>query len=204
MFDTSKEIHMPYRTPGGKIDLGVRFPDDQQWIERGRLTRIISKRAGRGSTENEVLTNSEADLKLYHEIKVGDGPEITPQDATRILDAIGFCEVRDSSLGADDAEVVLSVMGGTEVTHNIRIPSAAQLLQFRKRVQRSGRELPNGKNEFRIMIEPGAALWDQCRGSSKDYANGIPAIHKNLAMRTVIDELDRELQAGVGDDSDAF
>jgi hypothetical protein len=202
--DISKELYLPYRTSEGKIRLGVRYPSDNQWIERGRLTRVVSKKAGRGETQNEVFPNSEADLKLYHELKIEDAPDLTPEEATRLFDALGFCEVRDTQLGSHDATVIMGAMGGIEVVHTIPIPTAEQTLKFRKQVQRGGRELPNGKSEFRVMIEPGAALWDACRGTSKDYAGAIPAIHKNLAMRTVIEELDRELQAGMGEDSDAF
>ena len=88
------------------------------------------------------------------------------------------------------------------MTHTVKIPTAEQVIQFRKKVSRGGRELSNGKTEYRVMYEPGAWLWDQCKGESRDYSNGVPAPHKDAAMRDVIAELDRELQTGGS--ADAF
>jgi hypothetical protein len=53
--------------------------------------------------------------------------------------------------------------------------------------------LPYGAIEFSNSMMPGATLYDLSGGHSGDYADGIvPAPHKDVAVRAVIDYVQRE------------
>jgi len=201
MFDTQSEIHITARIASGKTELAMRFPSDNEWSERARLRKIVIKRGGRGMSESRSEPNSDYDLKIYEAAKLNGAPALTPAEATRILDLLGTCEILGVELGSDDATVTLRVLGG-EVHHTLNQPTAEQVLDFRKKAAKS-REMPYNMAEVRILLEPGAKLWDACHGASEDYPNGVPALHKDAAARAVIDALDRELQSEV-DETDSF
>ena len=112
MFDKPAEILTRCGWRPAKRTSPSAGPSDEQWIERGLLIRVIQKKASGGSTETEVINNDKADLKLYQAIKAEDAPEMSGPEATRLLDAAVFCEVRDTKLGDDDATIVLGITGG--------------------------------------------------------------------------------------------
>lgn len=195
MFDTNAEIHMTARTATGKTQLAIRWPADDEWGERARMRKILIKRSGRGASETSIEPNTDADLKLYDAIKLNGAPQLTGAEASRVLDAIALCDVRNVTLYAEDATVELGVPGG-EVEHRLKLPSAEQVLALRKKASKV-RDLPYNTQELRILLEPGAKLYDACQGDSEDYPSGVPSLHKDTAVRAVIDALDRELAQGV-------
>jgi hypothetical protein len=202
MFDTTAEFHINARSATNeKSQLTLSWPTDAQWMERARLRKFMIKKSGRGSSETRLEPNLEGDLKLYESIKRNGAPPLTGAEASRVLDAISYCEIRDVQLPQDDASVTMAVPGG-EVKHTLKAPNAEQVRSFRRAAYRL-RDLPYNNQEMRIFIEPGAALWDECQGKSADYEGPVPAIHKDAAIRAVIDALDRELVAGP-EDTDAF
>jgi hypothetical protein len=195
MFDKNAEIHVTARTASGKTSLLLRWPADEEWGERARLRKILIKRSGRGITETVIEPNTDADLKLYDAIKQNGAPPLSPAEASRVLDVLALCDVRDVKLFADDATVELGILGG-EVEHRLKLPTAEQVLALRKKASKV-RDLPYNTQELRILMEPGAKLWDTCEGQSDGYPGGVPALHKDIALRAVIDALDRELAQGV-------
>jgi hypothetical protein len=202
MFDATAEFHINARSAAGeRSQLVLAWPTDAQWIERARLRKYVIKRLGRGSSETSAEPNLEGDLKLYEAIKRNGAPPLSSAEASRVLDAMAFCEIRDVELPQDEAIVTLAVPGG-EVKHTLKAPSAEQVRSLRRAAYRI-RDLPYNNQEMRIFIDPGAQLWDDCQGRSSDYAGPVPALHKDAAIRAVIDALDRELISGP-EETDAF
>ncbi len=48
MFDSTKPITMNLRSPEGLKPIRVRFPSDDEWIERQRRRKVTIKQLGRG------------------------------------------------------------------------------------------------------------------------------------------------------------
>jgi len=191
MFDTTAEIMITARTGAGKQELLVRWPTDEEWSERARRRKILITRLGRGISETSI-DSGDSDLRVFEKIKQNGAPPLTPGEATRVFEVLAQCDVTDCRLEGDEALVELQVMGGM-VSHRLRLPSADQVLALRRTVRVL--DLPYNKQELRIPLEPGAKLWDACGGQSADYTGPIPAIHKDTAIRAVIDYLDREVSA---------
>jgi hypothetical protein len=192
MFDTTVEIAIRARTSAGKQEILVRWPSDQEWYERARRRKIVISRLGRGISETSI-DPGDSDLLLFEKIKQNGAPALTAGEAGRVLDVIAQCDITDCRLEGDEAVVSLQIMGGQPVTHRLQLPSADQVLALRRTVRVL--DLPYNKQELRIPLEPGARLWDACHGSSQDYQGAVPALHKDTAVRAVIDYLDREASA---------
>jgi len=191
-FDSQAEIVARARTvSAGATELSVKFPDDEAWGERGRKCRIMVKQLGRGNTEMET-DYGDVDLKIYERVRLNGSPALTPFEATKMMNVLGQAQVVDSGLVGDGAEVELRVFGGT-VRHTVkRVPSAEEVHKLHK----AARQWQNsrGQTEYRLYVEPGAKLYEACGGASEDYANAIPAIHKDAVIREVIREVDNELE----------
>jgi hypothetical protein len=54
MFDSQSPITIQLRGPEGTKSVKVRFPTDEEWIERQRRRKIIIKQLGRGVSETTI------------------------------------------------------------------------------------------------------------------------------------------------------
>ena len=189
MFDSTAEIEMTPR-PGSSAlaNLTMRFPNDDEWEERSRKRKILIKRLGRGVSETIMEPQGAHDLKLWNQIKLNGAPELTPGEATFVMDLLATCEVTNVEMDGSEAVVDLRVFS-TRVQHRLRLPSADEVLKLRQQAAKS-LDLPYNMQELRISVSPGARLWDACGGSSKDYTGPVPSLHKDAAVRAVIDHID--------------
>jgi|AmaraimetP72IA01_FD_contig_31_5763250_length_2370_multi_22_in_0_out_0_2 molybdopterin-binding protein len=191
MFDTHADYGFnPFRTSKGIVTVKMHWPTDEQWVAQYKRRKVFQKQLGRGAQEIEVDT-SDADLALYEEIRFEESPDLTSAEATNAIDLLRKCTVTDVRLGDVEAEVDLVIPTGA-VTHTLRIPSAAEVRDLNKTTRLI--QLQYGRQEIRANLDAAARLWDGCNGKGgTGYANGVPNIHKDAAVRAVIDAIDREL-----------
>src|SRR5215471_15209232 len=132
MFDATGEYTLNARTiDGTKAQVTMRWPTDQEWSDRKRAVRFITTQLGRGRSETESIPSPEADLKIYEAIKLNGAPPISGDEAGRLLDGLGRCEVRNVEMEGNGATVTMSVPGG-EVKHRVRVPTAKQARVMRE------------------------------------------------------------------------
>ena len=191
MFDSTAIIEISARGSAGIQAITIRWPSDEEWATRVRGRKIIVRRLGRGQSETSS-ESGEVDLALYNKITTNGAPPLSAAEATRIIDAIATCEATDVIVDGTQATVELHVVSGP-VKHQLTIPTAEQVLSFRRSAVRLI-DLPFNKQEVRVNPDAGAKLWEACQGKSDDYTGGvIPSLHKDAAVRAVIEFLDREL-----------
>lgn len=192
MFDDTKtyQIPVPARVGTGAM-LHIRWPTDEEWCARAKGRRMIQRKMGRGRTQLSPPDPGEHDLKLYAEICVNGSPEITAGEAMMLLDAIGTCTVTDVHVEDNEAVVSLQIVTG-EVTHRLKMPTADQVINFR-RAAYFHMELPHNQTEIRLNPAHGATVWDACGGHSLDYKGAIPCIHKDQAIKGVVEFIDANL-----------
>jgi len=202
MFDATGEYVLNARTEeGNKTQVTVRWPSDQEWSDRKKAIRFITTQLGRGRSETEPVPSPETDLRIYEAIKLNGAPALSGDEAGRLLDRLGRCEVRNVEMEGNGAMVTLAVLGG-EVKHTVKVPTAKQSRMMREAAAKL-RQLPHNRVEARISLDPPAKLWEECGGKSGDYINGIiPAPHKDVAIRAVIEELDNELASALEENDD--
>jgi hypothetical protein len=178
MFNIADTITIGLRVAGvGKTDITVRWPADDEWALHRRRSKLIMRQLGRGTSEMEPESGA-ADLKLYETIKLDGAPPLSQGEATAIIKAIGRCDVSRVELGADEAEVDLQILTGSVTQKSTRYIT-----------------LPYNSQEVRTNMEAGAALWDACKGKAEGYTGPVPNLHKDRAVRGVIEEIDLEATA---------
>jgi hypothetical protein len=198
MFDSEVIIDAHVYRPGqGKIPIAVKFPNDEQWDKRIRKRKVQIHRLGRGASETDV-DSEEADLALYNEIRENGSPDLDGPEAVKIINAVSRCDVKSVELDGSEGIVTLVVPRAT-VTHRLRIPTAKEVQTLQKSAFRLI-EQQYGRQEMRFNVMAGAALWDACKVQVEGYLNGVPALHKDMAIRAVIDRVDQETQMDSGED----
>ncbi len=194
VFDAARPVALNLRTPAGVKTVRVRFPTDEEWIERQRRRKVIVKQLGRGISETTIPNSEDADAALLAKIRVAepDAPEVDPFEASRVIEQLGQAEVDDVVQVGDGFEVTLRVLGGT-VTHSLRMPSAKDVFDYRRGFARV-LDLPYNRQELIINLAPAGTLYKRLAEAADGYAGEVPIIHQAVAVKAAIDALDASFQ----------
>lgn len=194
VFDASRPVTVNLRTPDGVKTIQVRFPTDEEWIDRQRKRKVIVKQLGRGVSETTIPDSQDIDGALLAKIRVGDddGPVVDPFEASRVIEQFSQAEVDDVVPIGDGFRVTLRVLGGT-VSHELRMPSAKDVFEYRRGFARV-LDLPYNRQELVINLAPAATLFKKLIQSSEGYAGVVPVIHQAVAVKAAIDALDAVFQ----------
>jgi len=195
MFDATKPITVNLRTPEGVKTIRVRFPSDEDWIERQRRRKVIIKQLGRGVSETIISGGEDADAALLAKIREGDG-EVDPFEANRIVEQLSQAEVDDVVQTGDSFRVALRVLGGV-VTHLLKMPSAKDVFEYRRGFARV-LDLPYNRQELTINLGAAGALYKKLITATEGYAGEAPIIHQAVAVKAAIDALDAGFQESPG------
>jgi hypothetical protein len=194
VFDASRLVTVNLRTPDGVKTIQVRFPTDEEWIDRQRKRKVIVKQLGRGVSETTIPDSQDIDGALLAKIRVGDddGPVVDPFEASRVIEQLSQAEVDDVASIGDGFRVTLRVLGGS-VTHELRMPSAKDVFEYRRGFARV-LDLPYNRQELVINLAPAATLFKKLIQTSEGYAGDVPIIHQAVAVKAAIDALDAVFQ----------
>jgi len=195
MFDAARPITVNLRTPEGVKTIRVRFPSDEDWIERQRRRKVLIKQLGRGVSETIISGGEDADAALLAKVREGEG-EVDPFEANRIVEQLSQAEVDDVVQTGDSFRVTLRVLGGV-VTHLLKMPSAKDVFEYRRGFARV-LDLPYNRQELTINLAAAGALYKKLVTATEGYVGGSPIIHQAVAVKAAIDALDAGLQE-VGD-----
>jgi hypothetical protein len=194
MFDANQTIAMNLRTPEGLKTVRLRFPTDEEWIDRQKKRKVIVKQLGRGVSETTIPDSAEADAALLVKIRVPEenAPDVDAFEAGRIIEQLSQADVDEVEQVGDAFRVTLRVLGGT-VSHVLRMPSAKDVFEYRRTFARV-LDLPYNRQELIINLAPAGALFKKLLESSEGYSGDVPIIHQAVAVKAVIDALDASFQ----------
>ena len=193
VFDATRPIAIHLRTPAGVKSVRVRFPTDEEWIDRQKKRKVIVKQLGRGVSETIIGNSEDADAALLAKIRVDeDGPDLDPFEASRAIEQLSQADVDDVVQEADAFRVTLRVLGGT-ATHLLKMPSAKDVFEYRRGFARV-LDLPYNRQELIINLAPAGALFKKLLETSEGYAGDVPVIHQAVAVKAAIDALDGMFQ----------
>jgi hypothetical protein len=200
VFDSNVEVATSIRRESGEQEVAVRFPSDDEWVARSRKWQIVQQRLGRGMTETQIDTAG-ADAALYNVIRLNGSPDLSAAEASQILKLLSRCEITDVDLGSGSAVVSMTVMNGEEVTIDLKIPTTAEVGEFQRSSARVY-DLPHGRQHIRLNLQATEAMWKRCFISAAGYreGTGVPLIHRDAAVRAVIDACERRAEAPKGED----
>jgi hypothetical protein len=192
VFDASRPIVVNLRAPGGVKTVRVRFPTDDEWIERQRRRKVVIKQLGRGVSETIVANGEDVDAALVAKIRTEPTPEIDAFEAVRVVEQLSTSEVDDVVSEGDSFRVTTRVLGGS-TNHVLNIvlnmPSAKDVFDYRRGFARV-LDLPFGKQELTINIAPAGVLYKKLVLSSLAYAGDVPIIHQAVAVKAAIEAMD--------------
>jgi hypothetical protein len=194
MFDAKQPITIHLRTPDGVKPVRVRFPTDEEWIDRQKKRKVIVKQLGRGVSETTIPDSAEADAALLAKIRLPEenALEVDAFEASRIIEQLSQADVDDVAQVGDAFRVTLRVLGGT-VSHMLRMPSAKDVFEYRRGFARV-LDLPYNRQELIINLAPAATLFKKLIESSEGYSDDVPIIHQAVAVKAAIDALDGAFQ----------
>ena len=190
VFDASRPIAINLRTPAGVKTVRVRFPSDEEWIERQRRRKAIIKQLGRGMSETTVANGEDVDAAMVAKIRSEETPEIDPFEAMKVIEQLAQADVDDVVPEGDSFRITLRVLGATTI-HLLKMPSQKDVVDHRRAFARV-LDLPYGRQELRINIAPVAALYKKLVVSNEGYVGEVPIIHQAVAVKAAIDALDAE------------
>jgi hypothetical protein len=190
---------MNLRSPEGLKSIRVRFPSDDEWIERQRRRKVTIKQLGRGVSETIIGNAEDADAALLANIREGEGPEIDSFEASRIVEQLSQADVDDVVSSGDGFRVTLRVLGGT-VTHSLKMPSAKDVFEYRRGFARV-LDLPYNRQELTINLGAAGALYKKLVTTTEGYGGDAPIIHQAVAVKAAIDALDAAFQDGADPNS---
>jgi hypothetical protein len=183
MFDSTQEIPLTLQGPDGDKNVVVRYPSDEQFIDRTKKTKLVTRSLGRGKSKTEAEPNYKADLELLNAIKVS-GDELDEYEASDVINRLTRCSVEDSRREGNRYIVVMKVPGGT-VTHTTKIPSAKQAHNYGRAVA-DVLEGRHGLSELRLNPYASRDLYDAIMVSSEGYVGPVPQPHKEVVISEVM------------------
>ena len=192
VFDVKRQISIKLNTPEGIKQINGRFPTDDEWAERQRRRKIVVKQLGRGVSETIVPNSEDADAVLLAKIRVGDGPDVDSFEATRILEQLGQADVDDAVQEGNTFRVITRIPGGL-TTHTLRMPSAKDVIEYRRAFARI-LDLPFNKQELTVNLAAAETLYQKLCERTEGYAGAVPIIHQAVAVKAAIDTLDASFQ----------
>ena len=188
VFDGSRQVEIKLQSAEGIKTVTVRFPTDEEWVERQRRRKIIIKQLGRGVSETVVPGSEDADAELLSKLRVGDGPEVDALEASRILEQLGQADVDDVVPEAGAFRVLVRVPGGI-TAHVLRMPSAKDVIEYRRAFARI-LDLPFNKQELTVNLGAAGSLYQKLCQGAEGYAGSVPVVHQAVAVKAAIDALE--------------
>ena len=190
MFDTKREIDVKLQSPdaAGK-SVAIRFPTDEEWMERQRRRKVVIKQLGRGMSETVPPESADEDAQLVQRLLVEQGPDIDGYEATRILDQLSDCDVDDVQAEGGAYRVTTRVPGAI-TAHLLRMPTAKQILQYRRGFVRVI-DLPYNRQSMTINMAAAGDLYKDLLQKAEGYAgDAVPIVHQVVAVKAVIDAVE--------------
>jgi hypothetical protein len=196
MFDRNAPVELTIRKDGKRRLLTFRFPNDEEWGDWYRARKTYMHNLGQGESTVDV-ESKEADKALYAKLTTPEQNDgFDASTIGFIIDQLARTDVTNAVMDGDQAIVTMKVAGNYEVEHVLRIPDTSDVWVFNRSANVS--MLPFGRQRIRNALEPGVKLYDTCLVSPTGYApsSGVPALHKDAAIRAVLQLIGNEADSG--------
>ncbi len=188
LFDAARPVALQLRTPEGIKTVRVRFPSDDEWIERQRRRKVIIKDLGRNVRETTMPGGEEVDAALLAKIRTEETPDVDAFEAAKLMDELAYCIVDDVVSVSDGYRISLRVPGAEPVIL-LKMPSQKDVTEYRRGFARL-LELPFGRQQITLNLRVAGDLYNKLLISTEGYAGEVPIIHQSVAVKAAIDALD--------------
>ena len=198
-----KILHVKIPANQSGVDaVDVRWPTDEEWINRTSKLKIVQRSLGRDKTTiDRNRSGIEANAQLYKRIAMNGHSKLDDFTASWVIDQIERCELIAIHRNGGTYSVVLDVKGGP-VTHHIAIRKLTMDLVSDYRGSRVDIIRRGNNSEIRSFLTPAAVLYDIILDHTEGYGGAVPIIHKSVVVEAVLEEQDRYLADQNDEDED--
>jgi hypothetical protein len=195
MFDAKQEIDIRLLPlpDGTSRSVRLRFPTDQEWIDRYQKRKPVIRQLGRGQSETTLPSGDIVDAELLASICL-DGTVVDDFEANQVIERLAEAEVADAEQEGAHWRITLRVPGG-DVQHVMACPTIKDIVEYRRKFARLI-DLPHGKQQLTVNLIPAGELHARLVQSVSGYSDpgAIPIVHRAAAVRAVIDEVELYLR----------
>ncbi len=196
LFDATRPIALKTFGPEGIKPITLRFPTDEEWIERESRRKTIIEFTATGDTSSTVLDADEEETELLRKLcpdSIQD--DIEPMEAGRLIDQLKFSAIENEGEGlqGNHLRVALRVPGAL-TTHTFRMPSAKELQKYHRNLydqQPCGKRKVSSIRNLRFLGELYSKMILECTG----YAGAAPVIHQADALFLAFLNLEQEIDS---------
>ena len=186
------------RGPDGVKTVRVRFPSDDEWTERQRRRKVIVKQSrAAGCRKRRSRTARRSTPRCWRRSAPRRSREVDPFEAHEGRRAVAPGDVDDVVPAGDSFRVTTRVLGGT-TTHLLKMPSAKDVIEYRRGFARVARPAVQPPGAHRQPAgRPATCTRSSCE-ATEGYVGDVPIIHQAVAVKAAIDALDTALPGGSG------
>jgi hypothetical protein len=192
-FDVNQPVKAKVVRPEGDLSITLRFPTDDEWIERSRRRKSRSRNLGNGKMQNIPQGPDPKDADLVKNLIVGEALDFDVHEAKRILDRLSTAAV-DGDIVREGANlrIPLKVFSAPTV-HVIRIPSERERGEF---LQASGVPTVSQGNIDTYGFNLGAAaeLYPKLRKEAIGYVGNVSVVHALAILTAAFEFIDQEIE----------
>jgi hypothetical protein len=196
LFDANRPITLKTFGPDGIKPITLRFPTDDEWLERESRRKTIIEFTATGDSNSTVLDADDDELGLLKSLCIGAAPDgIDAAEAGRLIDELKFTflENEQEVLQGNQLKIVLRIPGAV-TTHVFRMPTSRELDRYDKNLydQRpySKRKIASVRN-LRALSD----LYSKMILESTGYAGAQPIVHQADALFLAFMHLKNEIDS---------
>lgn len=175
---------------GGIRTCRLKFPPDQQWIERSRKIVLHRDEIAGGKTKMRVLEIEKIDEPFFRKALLPDPPDngqnFDEFEASLALEILSRCDVESGEKADGAITVTARVFGNRSVTHVFQLPRRRHVIEYK----RGSLDIVSGTKttEFKAYLGPSAIFYDALIVSHEGYAEGsqVPILHKDAVVTEVL------------------
>jgi hypothetical protein len=187
----SIDAEFELKTRSGQTVLVPRFPTDDEWSERNRSIKTMIVKYGKGS--RTVTTGvEEAEEALLARLL---GNDSYADHAGSLMQKLMRTDADDATAAAGNTyEIKLTVVGGIETVHTLRVPSEREMRSYRKGAF-AFIDLRHGKQELKSSLSAIGEFYDLLVTKVEGYLGDVPLAHKSavvIELTATVDALDAE------------
>lgn len=184
LFDSKKHFNIPI-VSGEEKRCVLRFPTDEEWIQRAARQKSIRHFLGRGNSRSDVPNAEKIDAELFERIRQDkDGAPFDAAEASAAIARLERARVTSATREGGLYRIELKVPGATTV-HVLKPPTKAQQLEY----GRASVRITDGRREqtTSVNLQPSAKLYDDLvQGPPENYAGAVPIVHKDIVLVEIL------------------
>lgn len=193
VFDIGQPVKAKIVRPEGDLIVSLRFPIDDEWIERSRRRKIRSRNLGNGKTQNIPQAPDPHDIDLVNSLIIGEGKVADEHEAKRVLDRISVSAIAAGIVReGSHLRIPLQIFGVTTV-HVIRVPTERERGEF---MEISGvPTISQGSiDTYGFNLGGAADLYAKLKKEVIAYIGNVSVVHALAIISAAFEFIDQEIE----------